>query len=483
MPPRIQNEDLFEDSRMSFGEHLEELRKVLIRSLIGVAIGCVAGFLLAERVVQVLQRPLENALTNYYVQIGKQQLRDEHGYVTPQWLELLDDQKMVPESVVIDPGQLIGLIREVNPDFLEASDWKPWRFVAGDFDRSRIVKMCRMWMESGKQSSETSSDSSNEAARQLWKLLTSDQQQQVSSIAKSKEASDEDAGFLADSLNRILGENAIHQSEAFRSLVAVGQKSWTDLLAAAQPDPLAEMIARLDSSSDPKLAEQINRILIGKLFGDAIAPVATRMQPITIFRSAKYQSQSLGATETFMIWVKAGVITGLLLASPWVFYQLWTFVAAGLYPTEQKYVYIFLPISLALFFSGVLLAFFFVFEPVLGFLFGFNARMGISPQPRINDWLSFVMFLPLGFGIAFQLPLVMLFLNRIELVSVEAYSSKWRIAVVAIFGLSMLLTPADPISMVMLAVPLTGLYFLGIGLCKWLNKPSNPYAAAAADGQ
>ena len=96
---------------------------------------------------------------------------------------------------------------------------------------------------------------------------------------------------------------------------------------------------------------------------------------------------------------------------------------------------------------------------------------------RINDWLSFVMFLPLGFGIAFQLPLVMLFMNRINLFSVEAYLDKWRIAVMCIFVLSMILTPADPISMLLLAIPLTLLYFLGVGMCQWMPKNSNPFDA------
>jgi sec-independent protein translocase protein TatC len=101
--------------------------------------------------------------------------------------------------------------------------------------------------------------------------------------------------------------------------------------------------------------------------------------------------------------------------------------------------------------------------------------MGIAPQMRINDWLSFVMFLPLGFGIAFQLPLVMLFMNRIGLFTVEVYMSKWRIAVMVIFVIAMLLTPADPISMLLLAVPLTFLYFLGVAMCRWMPTPTNPF--------
>ena len=200
------------------------------------------------------------------------------------------------------------------------------------------------------------------------------------------------------------------------------------------------------------------------------------MFDIKIWEELDVKPQSLTATEPFMIWVKAGVITGLILSSPWVFFQIWSFVAAGLYGHEKKYVYLYMPISMLLFFSGVFLAFGFVFEPVLDFLFTFNSQMGIDPIPRVNDWLSFVMFLPLGFGIAFQLPLLMLFLNRIGVFTVEAYTSNWRVAIMIIFFLSMLLTPADPISMILLAVPLTLLYFAGIGFCKWMPKGQNPFS-------
>jgi sec-independent protein translocase protein TatC len=102
--------------------------------------------------------------------------------------------------------------------------------------------------------------------------------------------------------------------------------------------------------------------------------------------------------------------------------------------------------------------------------------MDIDPDPRISEWMSFVLFLPLGFGIAFQLPLVMLFVHRLGLVSVGTFISKWRIAVLIIFVLSMFLTPADPISMLMMAIPLCGLYVLGILLCKWMPRNRSPFA-------
>jgi len=117
---------------------------------------------------------------------------------------------------------------------------------------------------------------------------------------------------------------------------------------------------------------------------------------------------------------------------------------------------------------GAVLAFTFVFPPVLEFFLKMSKSLGQETRPRIAEWFNFVLLLPLCFGISFQLPLVMLFLERIHIFSLEVYFSKWKIAVLVMAFLSMVLSPGgDPISMMMMLVPLIGLYFLGIGLCKW----------------
>lgn len=200
------------------------------------------------------------------------------------------------------------------------------------------------------------------------------------------------------------------------------------------------------------------------------------MTQVRLWRPARERITALSPQEGFMIWMKAALVSGAIMASPYMFYQLWLFVAAGLFPHEKKYVHVFLPFSIGLFIAGAALAFFFAFGPVLKFLFSFNRMMNIDPDLRISEVISFVLVLPLGFGIAFQLPLVMLFLNRVGILSVRAYLEKWRVAILAIFVISMVLTPADPISMLLMAVPLTGLYFLGVGLCKWMPRNKNPFA-------
>ena len=107
-----------------------------------------------------------------------------------------------------------------------------------------------------------------------------------------------------------------------------------------------------------------------------------------------------------------------------------------------------------------------------------NRALDIQTDPRISEWLGFVLILPLGFGIAFQLPLVMFFLNRIGVFTIQAYLQKWRVAVLVIFVISMFLTPADPMSMLMMAAPLTALYFLGVAMAKWMPRGRNPFNEA-----
>ncbi len=212
-------------------------------------------------------------------------------------------------------------------------------------------------------------------------------------------------------------------------------------------------------------------------------PKPGQMLKLRVWRPIKSRVTALNVQEAFMIWLKAGFVAGVVMSSPWVFYHIWLFVAAGLYPHEQKYVYIYLPMSLLLFLAGACLAFFFVFEPVIDFLFRFNRSMNVDPDPRISEWISFVLFLPLGFGVAFQLPLVMLFINRLGLFSTTQYLKSWRMAIMCIFVLSMFLTPSDPISMLMMAVPLTLLYFFGILLCMYMPKMKSPYQEGYDPGQ
>ena len=171
-----------------------------------------------------------------------------------------------------------------------------------------------------------------------------------------------------------------------------------------------------------------------------------------------------------MIWFKAGLILGAVIASPGIFYHLWSFVAAGLHMHERRYVYLYLPVSVGLFISGVVLAFFLVLQYILLFLLGFNDSLDVAVEPRLTYYVNFVLLLPLGFGVAFQLPVVMLFMQRIGLFTIRQYIESWKIAILSICVISMLVTPADVTSMVALAVPLVFLYLLGIVMCRFMPR-------------
>ncbi len=338
------NDDLFRESTMTFGEHLEELRHALFRALIGLAIGVGIGLWFGNHIVLFIQQPLVKALEEFYRERS---------------------EKRVDAAIM---------------------DWKQ-RGIELPFTK--------------------------EQAHQLV-----------------------DSGLVPD---KVFIDSQILRPEA-------------------------------KASKAPKVESDLSLEELEKRLG---------LVPVLIWRPRDEESrarlQSIDVQEPFLIYMKASVLAGVLLSSPWVFYQIWMFVAAGLYPQEKHYVNIFLPFSLGLFFAGAALAFFFVFQPVLSFLLSFNSWLGIDPDPRIGAWFSFVLILPLGFGISFQLPLVMLFLERIGIVPLPVYTEKWRISIFIIVILSAILTPSDPYSMLLMAIPLTFLYFGGVMLCKYMPKNRSPY--------
>ena len=478
MPVGTPDEDLFEESRMSFGEHLEELRRVLVRSLYGVVIGCAIGFYLANDVINFLQQPLNKAIATFKIEQSMDRLQDENGFVPPEMSQRMKSQRMLPKSYLVDPGEIVQLIRELSPDALGDIDLTPYRFHEQEFPPQSAQAVAKRWVAAEENDAERSQ------LELLWSLLDEDDRTLVQQIADGQDGDDsgQQVEQLLPVLNRLIENPAIHNSEEFSKWLAQPGGSLLDSFEASftgkrVDQSLYLMKVKLDEADGPQpdLNRRLNHILVSSAFARELNPPDIPMASIRLWEPAEVNAQSLKAEEVFMVWLKAGLITGLFVSSPWLFYQVWSFVAAGLYKHEQRYVYIYMPISLLLFFSGAALSFFFVFEPVLGFLFSFNAGMGIDPQPRIGDWLSFVMFLPLGFGISFQLPLVMLALNRIGILEIGTYLKQWRMAVLVIFVISMLLTPADPISMLLMALPLSGLYFLGIAMCRWMPGRRSPF--------
>ncbi|HRF02024.1 MAG TPA: twin-arginine translocase subunit TatC [Pirellulaceae bacterium] len=473
------SEDLFEDTRMSFGDHLEELRRVLVKSLIGLAIAFAIATVFADEVVRYLQTPLEDAIRTFMRSQAEAELAAANdGIVPPELQPLLEQDRLIPRKLKLEPSELLAALRESYPDLPAPAARSPHAFRASQLPLGDVPRIA--------QALGVSAD--GPSRRWLSAQLTDEERESLSEIASRTEATRDDQLRLLEILDRLAGSTELYRREEFADAYAgIDRTSWWPAWLArfskifaeeTRENPLEHLRDELAKQDDPETRRRLNRILITRAMAPEIGLVRADLVDLQVWESTRINAQALKVEEVFMVWLKAALISALVLASPWIFYQIWTFVAAGLYPHEKRYIHLYLPMSLVLFLSGVLLAFFGVFQPVLMFLFQFNASMGIDPQPRIGEWLTFVMVLPLGFGIAFQLPLVMLFLNRIGLFTVQAYLEKWRVAILVIFVVAMILTPADPISMLLLAIPLSFLYFGGILLCRWLPRNRNPFAEA-----
>jgi sec-independent protein translocase protein TatC len=173
--------------------------------------------------------------------------------------------------------------------------------------------------------------------------------------------------------------------------------------------------------------------------------------------------QVIAVAAGFISYIKIGMIAGLLLSSPWVFYQLWMFVAAGLYPHEKRYVNIAAPFSAVLFVTGALFFLIVVAPLTLSFLVSFNQRiLDANSAFTFQYYISFISHLMLVFGLAFQTPTAIFFLNRTGLVSIAALNKSRKFVVLTIFIVAAMATPPDVISQVTLAIPLYILFELGI---------------------
>jgi sec-independent protein translocase protein TatC len=360
------SKDLFDDTTMSFGEHLEVLRIHLWKAIVGLVIGVIVALFFGGQLVAFVRAPIDHALR-------------KHGaaYVDPEFAKKVEEFSL---------REYIG------------------SFFAGD--------------ERDEPQTETEAES-------------------------RAEASDDEAPSRPEQIDLWLRA----------SDVAL-------LLHTHDPETYPE----------PKRneAEQRVRIAVHAPEFRQFRETSDRInQPIT-----------LNVQEAFFTYLKVAFVAGLLLTSPWVFYQIWLFVAAGLYPHERKYVYTYLPLSIGLFLGGAVFCFYAVFPFVLEFLLGFNKTLDVTPQIRLSEWISFAILLPVMFGISFQLPMVMLFLERISVFEAQDYRDKRRMAILTIAIVSMFLTPADPVSMIMMMVPLLGLYEFGILLCSY-SPAKSPFQAEA----
>lgn len=331
------DEDYFADTRMSFGDHIEDLRKHLIRGFYGFLVGMAIAAFFAKPTLRLINEPVEQAMQAFY---------DER------------------------------------------------------------------------------------AAKLQAELLAKAKAEQPAKLERVEISAKE----LAAALRQLFPE-----------------------LLARQPDPPGDAPAiELNLKINP-------------------AQFALDLQPIMQKLGKRPGLSTLSPIESFLVFMKVWIVLALIISSPWLLYQLWLFIAAGLYPHERKYVTGYLPLSIALFLGGVALCQFLVLPTALGALLAFNQWLNVEPDFRLSDWLSFAILLPLITGICFETPLVMLVLARIGVADSRLYQRYWRIAIFLMLVVAAIFSPTvDPLSLFFLWVPMVGLYFLGIWLVKRNEGPLDP---------
>ena len=166
--------------------------------------------------------------------------------------------------------------------------------------------------------------------------------------------------------------------------------------------------------------------------------------------------------EAFFQSLKVCFLTGFMVVSPYVLWQMWGFIAAGLYPHEKKAVRAFFPVSILLFWLGAIAAFVILIPFGLRFLIAWGEQYDIQTMYRIEEYISTCLKMVLGMGLVFQLPIVMLFLQATGMVSRASFKKGWRVAVLCSVIAGMFLTDPSPITQLMMAIPVVGLYFVGI---------------------
>ncbi|MDN4053599.1 twin-arginine translocase subunit TatC [Massilia sp. YIM B02763] len=168
-----------------------------------------------------------------------------------------------------------------------------------------------------------------------------------------------------------------------------------------------------------------------------------------------------GIASPFLVPMKITLLLAFLLALPWVFYQIWAFIAPGLYAHEKRLVLPLVISSSILFIAGVAFCYFFVFGRVFHFIAEFSPS-SIAVTPDVENYLDFVMSMCLAFGCAFEVPVVVVILVRMGIVTVEKLRSIRPYAIVGAFVVAAIVTPPDVVSQLALAIPMCLLFELGL---------------------
>lgn len=192
-------------------------------------------------------------------------------------------------------------------------------------------------------------------------------------------------------------------------------------------------------------------------------------QPLMAALPQGVKMLSTGVVAPFFVPLKVTLFLAFLIALPYVLYQVWAFIAPGLYKREKRLIFPILASSIVMFALGMLYCYFIVFRMVFMFIAGFSPE-SVNFAPDIDAYFSFVISMFVAFGITFEVPIVVMVLNRMGVASYERMCKIRPYVIVGAFVVAAIVTPPDVMSQCLLAVPLVVLYQVGLWCVKLFGK-------------
>lgn len=220
-----------------------------------------------------------------------------------------------------------------------------------------------------------------------------------------------------------------------------------------------------------ELRQRLLRCVIAVLVTSVISfAFAKQIFHILTLPIAGHELVYIEMTEMIGTYMRVCLISGVILAMPYLVYQFLMFVSPALTSREKRYVYLILPWIAMMFAGGVVFGYFILVPPATNFLFTFGSDIA-SPQIKIGNYVSIVSRLLLAIGLVFELPVITTFLARLGVITPKWLAGKRRVAIIFAFVLAAIITPTiDPINQALVAVPLAVLYEMSIWLAKLVQR-------------
>jgi sec-independent protein translocase protein TatC len=232
-------------------------------------------------------------------------------------------------------------------------------------------------------------------------------------------------------------------------------------------------VKKITKDNQPQLVLELPWA-IGKAIVPAETPVSSIMkegEKSLYFDDENSKLVLRGVTSSFMIYMEVALYAGIAFAIPFLLYQIWAFIAPGLYKHERRYVMPLIAMGTVFFILGAAFAYRVAFPAACDYLLGLAVEGGFQTLLDAEDYLNLIIMIMLGSGIVFQIPTLSYLLARIGLLTPGMMWKSWRYAIVIIAIISAVLTPtADAINMTIFAAPMVALYFLSIGIVWFFGK-------------